>query len=150
MRSTIITAAVLAAVQAVVASPLAVVAGAEIEVNDTHLDLASRATGYWYANMDHTGNARGYAPDLDKDYNYAVYKAVKAGDGNGIQAAINDGTDGAKRHGQWLASQPRVVYLPPGTYEVSKTIYMNTDTIIMGDATNVSLEPLERMNTAVK
>lgn len=34
------------------------------------------------------------------------------------------------------------MYLPPGTYEVSKTIYMNTDTIIMGDATNVSLERL--------
>lgn len=32
------------------------------------------------------------------------------------------------------------MYLPPGTYEVSKTIYMNTDTIIMGDATNVSIE----------
>ena len=31
----------------------------------------------------------------------------------------------------------QVVYLPPGTYTVSRTILMNTDTILMGDATNV-------------
>lgn len=104
MRSALITAAVLAA--RAIASPLVV--AAESDVNGSYPDLASRATTFWYANMDHTGNARGYAPDLDQDFNYAVYKAVKAGDGNGIQAAINDGTNGAKRHGQWLASQPRV------------------------------------------
>ncbi|KAK7958621.1 glycoside hydrolase family 55 protein [Apiospora saccharicola] len=132
MRSALVTAAVLA-VRAI-ASPL--VAATDNDINGTYADLASRATGFWYANMDHTGNARGYAPHLDQDYNYAVFKAVKAGDGAGIQAAINEGTNGAKRHGQWLASQPRVVYLPPGIYEVSQTIKMNTDTIIMGDATN--------------
>lgn len=32
----------------------------------------------------------------------------------------------------------KVVYIPPGTYTVSQTIQMNTDTILMGDATNVS------------
>jgi len=95
-----------------------------------------QTTSFWYANMDHTGNARGYAPDLDGDYQYAVYKAVAPGDGAGIQQAINEGTNGATRHGQWLASQPRVVYIPPGTYSISETIYMNTDTILMGDATN--------------
>ncbi|CAJ2505944.1 Uu.00g000740.m01.CDS01 [Anthostomella pinea] len=98
--------------------------------------LAKRATSFWYANMDHTGNARGYAPDLDNDFTYPVFMAVNAGDGAGIQKAINDAGNGASRHPQWLASQPRVVYLPPGTYEVSQTIRMNTDTIIMGDATN--------------
>jgi len=67
-----------------------------------------QTTSFWYANMDHTGNARGYAPDLDGDYQYAVYKAVAPGDGAGIQQAINEGTNGATRHGQWLASQPRV------------------------------------------
>ncbi|KAI5926488.1 beta-1,3-glucanase [Camillea tinctor] len=95
-----------------------------------------RATSFWYANMDHTGNARGYAPDLDGDYTYPVYMTVNAGDGASIQNAINDAGNGASRHSQWLASQPRVVYLPPGTYEVSQTIRMNTDTILMGDATN--------------
>ena len=69
-----------------------------------------RATSFWYANMDHTGNARGYAPDLDGDYNYAVYKAVQAGNGASIQSAIND-NNGQSRHGQWLASQPRVCRL---------------------------------------
>lgn len=70
---------------------------------------ARAASSYWYANIDHTSdNIRGYAPDLDDDYAYPVYKAVKAGDGPGIQAAINAGTGSEKRHGQWLASQPRV------------------------------------------
>jgi hypothetical protein len=72
--------------------------------------LAARATSFWYANVDHTGNARGYAPDLDGDYNYPVYMAVTPGDGAGIQRAINAGTNGGTRHPQWLASQPRVCF----------------------------------------
>ena len=73
-------------------------------------ELVNRGTtSFWYSNMDHTGSARGYAPDLDPDFSYPVYKAVSPGDGPGIQIAINQGTDGsADRHGEWLASQPRV------------------------------------------
>ncbi|KAL3958846.1 hypothetical protein ACCO45_007008 [Purpureocillium lilacinum] len=97
--------------------------------------VSKRATDFWYPNMDHTGQYRGYAPDLDGDYTYQVYKSVNSGDGDAIQAAIND-DNGGKRHGQWLASQPRVVFIPGGTYEIKKTIYMNTDTILMGDPTN--------------
>lgn len=74
--------------------------------NDTV--LTTRATSFWYANLDHTGTARGYAPDLDGDFNYPVYMAVSPGDGAGIQRAINAGTNGGTRHPQWLASQPRV------------------------------------------
>ncbi|KAI1435804.1 glycoside hydrolase family 55 protein [Xylaria sp. CBS 124048] len=96
----------------------------------------ARATDFWYANMDHTGSPRGFAPDLDGDFNYPVFMAVTAGDGAAIQNAINAGTDGATRHPEWLASQPRVVYIPPGVYEISQTILMNTDTILMGDATD--------------
>jgi uncharacterized membrane protein len=33
----------------------------------------------------------------------------------------------------------QVVYIPPGEYLISDTIHMNTDTILMGDATNVSV-----------
>ncbi|CAM1510755.1 Fc.00g082680.m01.CDS01 [Cosmosporella sp. VM-42] len=106
----------------------------------THKHFEKRATSFWYANMDHTGNNRGYAPDLDGDYSYAVYKAAQAGNGASIQTAINDDA-GKSRHGQWLASQPRVVYIPPGTYEISQTIHMNTDTILMGDATNATQDP---------
>ncbi|KAI4868767.1 glycoside hydrolase family 55 protein [Hypoxylon rubiginosum] len=99
-------------------------------------NILKRATSFWYANMDHTGQYRGYAPDLGNDYSYPVFMAVNPGDGAGIQTAINDAGNGNSRNGQWLASQPRVVYIPPGTYEVSETIRMNTDTILMGDATN--------------
>lgn len=81
------------------------------DFNDTLRELPKRATSFWYANMDHTGPYRGYAPDLDNDYDYPVFKAVSAGDGASIQTAINAGTNaGETRHGQWLASQPRVGY----------------------------------------
>jgi hypothetical protein len=79
--------------------------------NDTV--LAARATSFWYANFDHTGPPRGYAPDLDGDFNYPVYMAVSPGDGAGIQKAINAGTNGATRHPEWLASQPRVCRVTP-------------------------------------
>ena len=71
-------------------------------------NLSKRATTFWYANMDHTGQYRGYAPDLDPDYTYPVFQAVTPGDGASIQTAINSAGDGTNRHGEWLASQPRV------------------------------------------
>lgn len=48
-----------------------------------------------------------------------------------------------------LTRRDQVVYIPPGTYEISKTINLRTDTILMGDATDVrrhrlsKLEPME-------
>ncbi|KAL6853068.1 hypothetical protein ACO1O0_007621 [Amphichorda felina] len=86
--------------------------------------------------MDHTGDFRGRAPHLDDADSYEVFKTVEAGDGAGIQDAIDSGSNGNSRHNQWLASEPRVVYLPSGTYEVSQTINLRTDTILMGDARN--------------
>lgn len=71
------------------------------------VDCGFSNSTYWYAMMDHTSPARGWAPDLDGDYNYPVFMAVKPGDGAGIQKVINAGSSG-DRHGQWLASQPRV------------------------------------------
>ena len=66
------------------------------------------ATSFWYANMDHTGTPRGFAPDLDGgDFNYPVFLAATPGDGASIQRAINAGGQGP-RQTQWLASQPRV------------------------------------------
>ncbi|KAM7202947.1 Pectin lyase fold/virulence factor [Naviculisporaceae sp. PSN 640] len=99
---------------------------------------AELATAFWYNDIDHTtSNVRGYAPDLDPDYSYPIYRAVAAGDGAGIQRAINEATTpGSSRNGLWFASQPRVVYLPPGTYDITSTINMRTDTILMGDAAN--------------
>ncbi|KAL2268043.1 hypothetical protein VTJ83DRAFT_2889 [Remersonia thermophila] len=99
--------------------------------------LTQSPSSFWYANIDHTTTGiRGYAPDLDGDQAYNVFTAVPSGDGAAIQAAILNGTNGERRHGMWFASQPRVVYLPPGEYTISETIHMNTDTVIMGDATN--------------
>ncbi|KAF7518987.1 hypothetical protein G7054_g13262 [Neopestalotiopsis clavispora] len=97
-----------------------------------------RETSFWYANLDHTGPYRGYALELGTNAStYSVYKAVSPGaSAVEIQAAINNDDNGGSRHSQWLASQPRVVYIPPGTYEINQTIYFNTDTILMGDATD--------------
>jgi drug/metabolite transporter (DMT)-like permease len=67
------------------------------------------ATTFWYANMDHTGAARGYAPELGTDYTYPVYWAVAAGaTASDIQNAINAKGDGTDRPGEWLANIPRV------------------------------------------
>ncbi|KAM3498628.1 hypothetical protein MY10362_008062 [Beauveria mimosiformis] len=92
-------------------------------------------SGFWYSAMDHIGPPRGYAPNLQDAAKYNVYVAVRPGDGAGIQDAITS-APGGQRNKQWLASQPRVVYIPPGTYEISKTIFMQTDTVLMGDATD--------------
>ncbi|KAK0610586.1 glycoside hydrolase family 55 protein [Bombardia bombarda] len=109
----------------------------ESDARDTEQPEKRQATSFWYSNIDHTSGAvRGFAPDLDGDFSYAVYQAATPGNGASIQTAINAGTSGATRHGEWLASQPRVVYIPPGTYDISSSIKMNTDTILMGDATN--------------
>ncbi|KAG6040336.1 hypothetical protein E4U41_000893 [Claviceps citrina] len=97
--------------------------------------VRGRSSGFWYAEMDHTGTYRGYAPYVDNATSYPVFQAVESGHGDGIQAAI-DSAGAQDRQKEWLASQPRVVYLPPGTYTVGKTIEMRTDTIIMGDATD--------------
>ncbi|KAK2589625.1 hypothetical protein QQS21_012696 [Conoideocrella luteorostrata] len=97
--------------------------------------VEARASGFWYAEMDHTGAPRGYAPHLDNAGSYPVFKAVKSGDGGAIQGAIDTAGSG-NRHEEWLASEPRVVYLPSGTYTIGKTINMRTDTILMGDASN--------------
>ena len=109
-----------------VAAAVALPAPEEYDGFNETVSFQKRATSFWvsrnlsrsciafthdvhpqYANMDHTGASRGYAPDLDGDFNYPVYVAVNAGDGAGIQRAINSGTNGATRHPQWLASQPR-------------------------------------------
>jgi len=79
-------------------------------------------TSYWYANIDHTsGPVRGYAPDLDGDFVYAIHKVVSpSGGGAAIQTAIREGTGGAMRHGMWFASQPRVWFRREEARENSK------------------------------
>lgn len=99
--------------------------------------LAKRSTSFFYPNMDHSNSPRGYAPDLDGDFNYNIYKTVSSGaDHDTLQNAINLDENGNKRRRMWLASQPRVVFLPSGTYEISDTLHLKTDTILMGDPTD--------------
>ena len=69
--------------------------------------MATGTSNFWYPDMNHGFHSHSYAPDLDNDYKYEVYRAVAPGDGDGIQLAIND-NNSKKRHGMWLASQPRV------------------------------------------
>ncbi|KAL6812658.1 glycoside hydrolase family 55 protein [Trichoderma camerunense] len=106
--------------------------------------LQERQSGssWFLPNIDHTtGAVRGYVPDLfssngAQDFNYPVYKTVNSGDANGFVSAItSDGPLGA-RDNCYLAGEPRVIYLPPGTYTIGSTIFLDTDTVIIGDATN--------------
>lgn len=67
----------------------------------------TRASGFWYPEMDHVGASRGYAPYADNATLYPVFQSIKPGDGGSIQAAI-DSAVGRSRQDEWLASQPRV------------------------------------------
>lgn len=100
-------------------------------------------TSYWLDQMDHTGAARGYAPSVDGDSNYQVYRNVKlfgaAGDGatddaHAIQAAIDFDDQGRDRTTRTtLTTRPAEVFLPGGTYVISTTIYLRLNTILIGD-----------------
>lgn len=83
-------------------------AGATAAPRGAVRDVSVKADGFWYAAMDHTGDFRGRAPHLDDADSYEVFKTVEAGDGAGIQDAIDSGSNGNSRHNQWLASEPRV------------------------------------------
>lgn len=122
-------AVVAAFLGAVTASP------ALVRHNDRSELLLRPNTSFWYAAMDHTGQYKGYAPHTTDPSSYNVYVAVNPGDAGSLQSAI-DSAGSEDRQNEWLASQPRVVYIPPGTYELQSTLNMRTDTILFGDATN--------------
>ncbi|PTB72274.1 glycoside hydrolase family 55 protein [Trichoderma longibrachiatum ATCC 18648] len=129
MKSLAVVAALLGLATA---SPAAVRNQTRVQA---HVEASSSSTSFWYAAMDHTGQYRGYAPHAPSPDSYNVFVAVNAGDGGSLQAAIDSAGSGSRQN-EWLASQPRVVYIPPGTYTLSNTLNMRTDTILMGDATN--------------
>lgn len=92
--------------------------------------LKKKATTWWYASQDHS---------LSNDpYGYDVVQSVNAGDAQGLVASIANGNRPAfnSEGTTYLANAPRVVYLPPGTYELSSTLYLYTDTVILGDASS--------------
>lgn len=106
-----------------------------------HVLAAQASSSWWYPSLDHsTGAVRDYVPYLysgnTQDYNYPTYIAVNSGDSQGfINALYSHGPNG-DRDNMWLAGEPRTVYLAPGTYTLSQTVYLDTDTVIIGDAKN--------------
>lgn len=103
--------------------------------NSTGPIFASSASKWWFPNIDRTNpDTTDYAPSLGNDYNYQVYISIDSGDSDGLTKAITSGGPNGDRDNQYLAAEPRVIYLGPGTYELSSTLYLYTDTVIIGDA----------------
>ncbi|KAE8147152.1 pectate lyase superfamily protein-domain-containing protein [Aspergillus avenaceus] len=106
--------------------------------------MPSAPTMYWLAEQDHRGNARGYAPHAG-DPNYPVWRNVldygARNDGSGDQAsslqqAINDNGSGGSRKSNGVTRYPAEVFLPGGTYQLSRTLELRVGTIITGDPLN--------------
>lgn len=130
------------AVAAFLASFLSLSSAAPVE-QVSEQSPEKRATSNWFLpNLDHTSGAvRGYVPDLygsngQQDYTYPVYEAANAGDAQSFINSLYDNGPSGSRDNGWIAGEPRVVYLPPGTYTLSQTVYLDTDTVIIGDANN--------------
>ncbi|KAJ5636667.1 uncharacterized protein N7484_009980 [Penicillium longicatenatum] len=106
--------------------------------------IVSSPTTYWLLDQDHTGNARGYAPEVS-NANYPVwrnvqdYSAVTDGSGDqtsAIQHAINDDGSGGSRKGQGVTRYPAEVFLPGGTYQLGSALDLRVGTVITGDPLN--------------
>ena len=123
------TTASAAAIHAVQVEPAATA------VSDDVLAASATCTGpvvstpstFWLDQMDHTGNARGYAPELLGYYTYPVYRNVMSGygavnDGTGdqtaaLQNATNDDGQGGNRYSDsGYTIRPAEVFIPSGTY----------------------------------
>ena len=94
----------------------------------------SSNSDWWFPNIDRSDpNANDFVPFLDGVFEYQVYVAVS--DAAGLRNAIaSGGPHRGNRDNGFLAGEPRVVYLAPGTYELDETLFIFTDTILVGDA----------------
>ena len=99
-------------------------------------------SSYWLDQQDHNGAARGYAPFLGSDFTYPVYRNVKSygavGDGstddtNALQNAINDDGQGGSRYQNEVSTRPAEVFVPGGTYRLTRQLDMRLNTILIGD-----------------
>ena len=108
--------------------------------------VRSNPSTYWLDQQDHTGNARGFAPFLPGDFNYPVYRNVKSypavGDGNAddtqaLQNAINDDGKGGNRYNNEVSTRPAEVFVPGGTYRLTKQLDLRLNTILVGDPNNM-------------
>ncbi|KAL3428246.1 putative exo-beta-1,3-glucanase [Phlyctema vagabunda] len=108
--------------------------------------VTSNPSTFWMDQMDHTGNARGYAPFLANYYTFPTYRNVLAygakNDGSGdsapaIQKALNDDGRGGNRWSSGVVTaMPAHVFLPGGTYTLNTQLDLRLGTIIMGDPQN--------------
>lgn len=102
-------------------------------------------TQYWLQAQDHTGEARGYAPYVQGNPQYPVYRDVieygARNDGSGnqtyaLQNAINTDGMGGSREGKGSTNMPAEVFLPGGVYTLGGTLTLRLGTIIVGDPLN--------------
>ncbi|KAM0487297.1 hypothetical protein ACHAPX_000568 [Trichoderma viride] len=106
--------------------------------------VEARHSGYWYENIEHNG----ISPFIENGKNWTVFRNVKThfgakGDGvtddwAAIQAAFDyaNATDTRNASVWGTTGAPAVVYIPAGTYRLSKPLQSYIDTVVMGDPTN--------------
>ena len=96
--------------------------------------------------LDRTSSSRGYAPFLGSNVTYPVYRNVKAykAVGNGsaddtaaLQNAINDDGKGGNRYKNEVTTRPAQVFVPGGTYKLTRQLDMRLNTILIGDPNNI-------------
>ncbi|KAH8803084.1 putative exo-beta-1,3-glucanase [Xylogone sp. PMI_703] len=100
---------------------------------------------FWYEQITHNG----MSPFIQNGASWQVYRNVKtsqfgaagngvADDTNALQNAINLGNSNADRSQNRLGTtgQPAVVYLPSGTYMISRPLQLYVDTVFMGNPIN--------------
>ncbi|TFB00197.1 Glucan 1,3-beta-glucosidase [Trichoderma ghanense] len=105
---------------------------------------ALHSSGYWYEKIQHNG----ISPFIADGKNWKVFRNVKTdfgakGDGitddwAAIQAAFDyaNATE-SRSSGAWgTTGAPAVVYIPAGTYRLSKPLQSYVDTVVMGDPIN--------------
>ena len=104
---------------------------------------------YWYEKIKHNG----ISPFIPDGKNWTVFRNVKTdfgaiGDGkaddtSAIQAALDfvsaDGNQTRRDGGFGTTGAPAVVYLPGGTYRLSKPIHSYVQTVVVGDPTNMPI-----------
>ncbi|GJN81868.1 exo-beta-1,3-glucanase [Purpureocillium lilacinum] len=110
---------------------------------------SAASQGYWYEKIKHNG----ISPFIPGGKNWTVFRNVKTdfgaiGDGkaddtSAIQAALDfvsaDGNQTRRDGGFGTTGAPAVVYLPSGTYRLSKPIHSYVQTVVVGDPTNMPI-----------
>lgn len=124
-------------------------ASSSSSASDVNYCLGSQSnqqpTQYWLQTQDHTGEARGYAPYVQGNPQYPVYRDVleygAKNDGSGnqteaLQNAINTDGIGGSREGKGSTNMPAEVFLPGGVYTLGGTLTLRLGTVIVGDPLN--------------